>query len=232
MQKFAAIASVGIVAAADGKFKLAWNDCGDANTHGQAHRLYPTSLQLGDSIRGSFVTDKQVKSGSFAMKLTAGDDIKMTFTGKLCESKDKEFKLPLDSGMLTLSWAGLDCPVKTGASPAAWSIGLNMTSTSHFASGYHLAFTASDQDDEKLLCFNAHVTEETCNAKDTGNVCCQDGSKKCGLGGIPCRDAPVTPYQNNCGLETEADNCCFHEGHFTECTLCGVTTPAAAVFLA
>lgn len=226
MQKFSAIASIAI-AAAGGRSKLTWKDCGDVHTHGKAGDIRPTSLRIGDPITGAWSTDKQVNSGSFAIKLTAGVELETTFTGKICEAA--QFELPIIGGG-TLDWAGLDCPLEAGS---YWSIGLNMTSTLPEIVGQTtLAFIATDQDDEKALCFTLHLAEETCNDKDgESGVCCHNSAGVCGLEGIKCRDAPRAPYENDCGLETDADNCCYYEDHYSSCSLCGTTTTPVAMML-
>lgn len=144
-------------AAAGGTLALTWEDCGDASTHGKTDDIEPSEIKVGQdtTITGTGSTDKEITSGTFAMKLTASMGIKDTYTGKICEPAT--FKIPLNLG--TVSWAGMDCPVAVG--PSKVVLGVKMASILPAAlAKADLALSALDQDGEQAVCVNTHLKKE------------------------------------------------------------------------
>merc|ERR1719453_2669748 len=112
-------------AMAGGTLSITWQDCGDANTHGKATDVEPSTVDLGTETQmtGTGTLDKTVSGGTYDIEAKAAGIIDQHFTGNNCEAKT--FNLPLGVG--SISWDGLTCPQAAGDMSIGFKVQLSAT---------------------------------------------------------------------------------------------------------
>lgn len=136
-----------------GTLKMSWSDCGGANSHGKTTSLTPGTMTLGQKTEmiGKGTVDETVTGGSFTMKIKAGI-LNKTFQGEICSPKTFRIsELGIHVG--TMTWEGMDCPVKPGPNTVKMSTTLSGSLPRSLArSTIHV--TAKDQNGGELICLD------------------------------------------------------------------------------
>jgi len=156
MKTFVAGALVAAAQATD--LKLAWSDCGDADTHTKITSFTPATLTLGQktTMAGSGTIDEDVSDATFDLEMTGALGKLLSCTGPATVSKT--CNLPLGTG--TLTFEAMSFPIKAGPSVVKVDIQLGASLPSALAKTTTITKSTATNGD-KLFCMKIDSSPAT-----------------------------------------------------------------------
>merc|ERR1712232_979391 len=149
---------------AGGTLNLAWQDCGDADTHAKISGFTPTTITLGQKTTLTAVStlDKDISDGAFDVTLKGMGMKLMDCKGDISTTKTCNF--PLGSGSITFD--GFNLPAKAG-SPMETKTELLVNSMSGTSSTTTIT-NATTKSGDKIFCLQ--VVSSTSDSPEANNV--------------------------------------------------------------
>merc|ERR1712070_574355 len=136
--------------ASSGSIKLAYNDCGDATTHGKFTSLSPTTVTLGQktSLRGEGSLDEAVSGASYTVDAYGPFNLHLfSHSGDAC--KADTIKLPMGTG--SIDFHGFKCPIAKGDVELGLELNLAVSIPASLAKT-KIDLKAKSDKGEKALC--------------------------------------------------------------------------------